>query len=378
MALRLPINGIRHHAFKGRLEELYRLAPGKRVTLSVEHENEVERDAVICFLGQEHLGYVRTGHDHDVALQMVESSGRRSVLGRIVELDKVGRIIWVEVEAHAVIDCPKACTGNLLESWHYEGPLLPEEREVTLLHSMMDTLEMLVEAGTPWDLEMQQYLESIEEHGWRDMSMEFRLQLEHTLKLMTESESMEGYGKAANQLQYFIDHMGSPETRKQQANWLLGMVHSTEMKRIRTAFGEQVEEVVRLLPENFINLFLTDGELLMGRLWYLRQGYTNIRGLMTLLALGVFMKEENQEIVPHQIPRDWIVAWAQRRNNEAKADTVRQLICDYELERSNKPLTNQLDAMEEACRQKGQTFNYNAPVGVQVAQTSMVVCPQKN
>jgi len=44
---RFPINGIRHHDFKGRLDELYELAPGKRMSISVEHDNVGEVDAAI-------------------------------------------------------------------------------------------------------------------------------------------------------------------------------------------------------------------------------------------------------------------------------------------------------------------------------------------
>lgn len=149
---RFPITGIRHHAFKGRLDELYECAPGKRVTMSIEPENEAEPDAVICLLGCEHLGYVRSGNDHDAALKLLETSGKRSIIGKVVEVDRDNRVVWVEADAPAPTDDTRPRhKGNLLETWKYDGPLLPDPTELTLLHSVADTPTLFAQITQPLD-----------------------------------------------------------------------------------------------------------------------------------------------------------------------------------------------------------------------------------
>ena len=57
------INGLRHHDFKDKLDELYEFAPGHRMSISIEHDNAHEEDAVIVYLGSKCVGYVRSGAD---------------------------------------------------------------------------------------------------------------------------------------------------------------------------------------------------------------------------------------------------------------------------------------------------------------------------
>lgn len=149
--------------------------------------------------------------------------------------------------------------------------------------------------------------------------------------------------------------MGSPETRQRQARWLLETARGEEMKRVRMAYGERASEVVRMLPEVFVDMFLNDGEMLMARLWYLRQSGTVVRGILTLIALSIILKEETQEISLTDIPREWIIAWARRRENEKKADVVHQLIADFALERNDDALARQLDEMQRFCRPRHLT-----------------------
>lgn len=348
---RFPITGIRHHAFKGRLDELYECAPGKRVTMSIEPENEAEPDAVICLLGCEHLGYVRSGNDHDAALKLLETSGKRSIIGKVVEVDRRNRVVWVEADAPAPTDDTRPRhKGNLLETWKYDGPLLPDPTELTLLHSVADTLEMLVEQREPWDEDLQAYLTAIGEHCWRDISIEFRAQTERTLHKMTEAAEMKGYAEAAIRLQFIIDHMGSPETRQRQARWLLDATRSEDMQRVRAAYGPHAEAAAAGLPPVFVDLFLSDGEILMGRLWYMRQRHEVIRGVLTLLALNVLLREEAREISYDGISREWMIEWAKRRGDAEADSVVHQLIADFELAQTDAPLLRRLDEMHAACR----------------------------
>lgn len=310
MIYSFPINGIRHHAFKGKLEELYEIAQGKRVTLSVEHENVVEADAVICFLGCRHLGYVRTGSDHDCALSVLMSSGKRSIIGKVTRVDRVNRVVWVDVCHDRNVVCTPHAREGVLDSWSYDGPLLPESTEVTLLHSMIDSLEQLVELHEPCDGDMVSYLDTIHEHCWRDISVELRCQMERVLSLATAlKDEVEGYGDVANRLQYILDWMGSPENRRRQAEWILNMAESSSIRIVKAALGKGAVDAARLLPTSLTEMFLADGELLMGRMCYMRMNYSVIRGAMTLLTLNLLLACEAQEIDLGAVRNRWTVAW---------------------------------------------------------------------
>ena len=57
---RFAITGLRHHDFANRLDELYDKAMGKRMSISIEHDNPGEMDAVIVYWGRCFVGYVRS------------------------------------------------------------------------------------------------------------------------------------------------------------------------------------------------------------------------------------------------------------------------------------------------------------------------------
>lgn len=91
------ITGLRHHDFANRLDELYDNAMGKRMSISIEHDNPGEMDAVIVYWGRNFVGYVRSGTDRERACSLILSSGRGTMLGKIVEVDRDHRVLWMEI-----------------------------------------------------------------------------------------------------------------------------------------------------------------------------------------------------------------------------------------------------------------------------------------
>ena len=350
MIEQFPITGIRHHDFKDRLDELHKLAPGKRVTLSIEHENVAETDAVICFMGCQHLGYVRSGNDRDRAFGAIEASGRRSIMGRAVSVSPDGRTALVEVEVAEPAVTVKHESDDVLKAWSYDGPMLHEATETVRLHSMTDMLVALIDGGEAWDEDMEACLETIGKEGWRDISLEFRSQLEHCMQGLTGACNTPGYAAAAERMQYIIDYMGSPETRRRQAQWLIDVARSEEMKRIRLSCGDKAVQLAERLPRSSFEMFVNDGEVFMGKLWYLRQPYNVARGVLTLVALNLLLNEGDKEGWLDCIPQEWLMAWARRRGSEADAEVVHRIIADHKLEQTDKPLLDLLDQMHETCR----------------------------
>lgn len=200
---RFTITGIRHHDFRGRLDELYEPALGKRMSISVEHDNPQEPDAVIVYWGKKWVGYVRSGKDREQAYSLIKASGRGSLLGKIVGYDRENRWLWLEVST----DCDVAPTcedkTNVLTNWSFDGEILPTDEEEVRLHAMLCNLEMTIENREPWDDDMEEWLEYVGQNLWRDISCETSGQVRYILELLTAgSTEHKEYAHAADRLQY--------------------------------------------------------------------------------------------------------------------------------------------------------------------------------
>lgn len=86
---RFIVNGLRHHDFKGRLDELFEQAPGCRMSISVEKDNLGEENAIIVHWGKKFVGYARSGKDRQLAYSLIMACGRGSMMGRIARRVRV-------------------------------------------------------------------------------------------------------------------------------------------------------------------------------------------------------------------------------------------------------------------------------------------------
>lgn len=208
-AYRFAINGLRHHDFAQRLDELYELALGRRMSISIEHDNPGETDAVIVYWGKRLVGYVRSGEDRQKAVSLIGQTGRGSLLGKVVDVDRKKRWLWMEISSEQTLAPTIDARPNLLTNWAFDGQMLPADEEEVRLHAMLCNLEMVVEAREPWDEDMEDWLQYAEQNMWRDISLETSEQVKRILTLLTAAD-VEAYGAAASRLQMAIDTMGTP------------------------------------------------------------------------------------------------------------------------------------------------------------------------
>lgn len=347
-----PINGLRHHDFKERLDELYEHAQGRRVSVSIEHDNPGETDAVIVYMGQSCVGYVRSGTDRERACELIAASGRCSLLGRIVGVCREQRLLWMELTAAdaAVVKHP-ADSPTMLAGWTFNGRTLPIDEGCVRLHAMLSNLEMLIEADEPWDADMEEWLGYIVSNMWRDISLEATQQVRRILTLLTAGSTRHDvYAVKADTLQVAVDHMGSPEVRRMQARQIVDMAHSDAMELLMLQYGDDAKAAVRQLPDALVRLFLQDGEIFMGRLWYMHRPQKQIQAVKTLLSMMVRLKDDDGKTETDAIPREWMLAWGARQKDRAKADVVQQIVCSFEMERNNPALALKLqDMLESSC-----------------------------
>lgn len=343
-----PINGIRHHDFGDRLDELYRLAPGRRMSISIEHDNPGEEDAVIVYWGKKFVGYVRSGEDHNLAARLIQQTGRGSLLGKIVGVDPEKRWLWMEIDSELTLTQPVEARPNLLTNWTFDGKTLPTDEEVVRLRSMLDCLEMVIDQQEPWDAEMEEWLEYVEQNLWRDISCETSTQLKRILALLSAG-SDPTYRKVSSRLQLTIDSMGSPEVRRLQAQQILVKAHSSSMDLLLLHYAESAKDAIRKLPAELLSLFMKDGEVFMGRMWYLHLPTRQVQAIQTLLAMMVRLKDDDGQAASQAIPREWLIQWATGQQDKRKAEVVHEIISTFELQRTNPQLAHQMAHMLQDC-----------------------------
>lgn len=347
---KLRINGLRHHDFKDRLDELYELAPGHRMSISIEHDNVAEQDAVIVYWGKHFVGYVRSGEDRELALSLIQASGRATMLGRIVGFDRGNRWLWMEISSQQEPTPTKNRPSTILTGWHFEGKTLRLDEDEERLHTMLCNLEMTLEQQEPWDEDMEQWLEYCEGNLWLDISLEASEHVTRILGLLTDGSNAQiAYMEAANRLQRAVDRMGSPEMRRKQAEQIIKKAHSYDMNVLLLHYGNTAKDCIRQLPKVLIDLFLEDGEIFMGRLWYLHRPTKQIRAIKTLLAMMIRLKDDEEKKVVHDIPEQWLIAWGTRQKDKTKAEVVREIVSTFEMEKLKPELISQMQEMTDGC-----------------------------
>lgn len=293
---RFTVNGLRHHDFAERLDELCRLAPGRRLTLCVEPDNPGEADAVIAYLGSRCVGYVRSGQRAE-ACALIRASRQEVLQGRVVGTDRQRRWLTVEMTAARLTlpSQPEAGRSHLLSRWSFEGRTLPVDEAERRLHAMLASLQIVLESCEPWEDDVEEWLEYIERQLWRDISSETSAQVAHILRLLTDGTPRHPlYADKALRLQLAIERMGSPEVRRRQAQHIVELARSAHMDELLCHYGQRAGEAVLSLPAELKRLFQDDGELLMGRLWYLRLPRHQVRALRTLLAMTVRLHDDER------------------------------------------------------------------------------------
>ena len=376
---RFPINGIRHHDFRGRLDELYELAPGKRMSIAVEHDNPQEPDAVIVYWGKRWVGYVRSGEYRELAYSLIKASGRGSLLGRIVDVDKEKRWLWMEISTECRVTSTSEDKPNVLTNWSFDGEILPTDEEEQQLYTMLCNLLMVVEAREQWEEDTEEWLEFVEQNLWRDISCETSEQVKHLLEMLTAGSKEVGeYARAADRLQIAIDYMGSPEVRRLQAQQIIDKASSKDMDLLLLRYGQNVKDVIRKLPQELVSLFEKDGEVFMGRLWYLHRPYKQIQALKTLLSMMVRLKDDNGEEASSAISKHWLIQWGTNQKDRRKAEIVHEILSTFELESTNPEMAQKMSEMMDCCNMQKQAESNNARIAEAIEKQKPSVINQMN
>ena len=290
----IPIVGIRHHDYGDNLERLYGMAMGHVATLMLQPDNKFEANAVPCSLLGKCLGYVRSGQDREQMHAALLASGRKSLTGHVVRVDRELRVVYVEVKVSGKPKALPKTVGHMLSSWSYDGPVLPTDMEMLIQQSQASTMiDLLSEQPEQWNEDLECLLVRLCDNGWSDLSGENFDEMRTILSLLTQASTRsKDFANAASRLQYAMDYMSSPESQQKRLNRLHDLAQSEGMEQLLHQLGDQAQARVESLPRELLDNFDQKPCELLSRLWYLRESRTRIWQVISLLAVRLALSAQ--------------------------------------------------------------------------------------
>jgi len=287
--------GFRHHAFKDRLEELYAQAEGNTMTLWIEEENKLQKNAVRVNLVDKFVGYVRRGYQCEMAEELMRKE-QLGVVGDVIDIDKKYRLITLEVESEFEVDIEGKERVDELGGWHYDGDLLCQEDDDITLKCMLTNLERCAVRISPVNEKLMGYINYIQDNLWRDAGIESQHQLERCIQLFTANRNkQEGYMDIANRLASIATEANSPEKRQIQVDHLFELAHNNQVKGLIKELGEEkVKDIINGFPKFLLKLFENNPQEYVGKIWYIGCSYEKFRMLQTVMAMRIAMMDEGK------------------------------------------------------------------------------------
>lgn len=148
---RLHIVALPYYEVGECLDEFLAQAPGLAMTLRPEPKNRVDANAICAYDWQgRKAGYVAV-HDQQEAWQMLRGSGRRSLRGRITEVNAAHKCVVFECHVETMGEVEELFPESTLLEWSYSGPEMAPTQELMTLEYMMDEIGERLDEHESWD-----------------------------------------------------------------------------------------------------------------------------------------------------------------------------------------------------------------------------------
>ena len=149
--VRLHIVALPYCEVSGCLGEFFAEAQGCAMTLRPDPTNDVDVNAICAYdwLGR-HVGYVAI-HDQLAAWQTLRGSGRRSLRGRVCEVNAEHKCVVFECSVETMGDVEDLYPQTAYHEWTYTGPVLKATQEMVTLDYMTDEISERLEERNSWN-----------------------------------------------------------------------------------------------------------------------------------------------------------------------------------------------------------------------------------
>ncbi len=149
--VRLHIVALPYYEVGGCLGEFLAEAQGRAMTLRPEPTNDVDVNAICAYDWQgRHVGYVAI-HDQLAAWQTLRGSGRRSLRGRVCEVNAEHKCVVFECSVETMGNVEDLYPQTAYHKWTYTGPVLKATQEMVTLDYMTDEISERLEERNSWN-----------------------------------------------------------------------------------------------------------------------------------------------------------------------------------------------------------------------------------
>ena len=183
---KIHIVALPYYEVGGCLGEFLAQAQGRAMTLRPDPANAFDPYAICAYDWQgRHVGYV-SNHDVGDTWRTLRGSGRKSLRGRVVEVNSQHHCLLFECHVETLGEVGDLYpTASYLE-WTYTGPVLKATQELVTLEYMMDEISERLDEFEGWSqeerCEMSDYrrrlclrLMEIDDSGFRELTEELKM-----------------------------------------------------------------------------------------------------------------------------------------------------------------------------------------------------------
>ena len=147
---KIHIVALPYYDVGGCLGEFLAEAQGRAMTLRPDPANDFDVLAVCAYDWQgRHVGYVAS-HDLKEAWRTLRGSGRKSLRGRVVEVNVEHKCLLFECHVETLGEVDDLYPTAPYQEWRYTGPVLKETQELVTLDYMMDEISERLDEYEGW------------------------------------------------------------------------------------------------------------------------------------------------------------------------------------------------------------------------------------
>lgn len=291
------INGLTHCKVAHQLDAFMQTAPGRKIFLKPEQENEHDPLAIAAYMGVKKIGYV-SRLTQAAAWAGLRGSGRPTLHGRVTEVCHNPKALTFEATVPILADVTELYSPTRFATWQYTGPRLPKsEEQETAEVAAYELLEMIA-AGETGD-EADEVFSTFMQLTRYDLSAEMS-DLRGQLITALEQSACPEWKAAARDLHRLCSQMGGTHLKRELADRLVHTLpHSPEaarmMQRTRHVDTGQVRRELEALPYRLYDDYCTDPVLFVSRLLYAHIPWNKLNDMLSGITVLRLAKEQTAE-----------------------------------------------------------------------------------
>lgn len=282
-----------------RIAAFYDEAMGRTFTFRVSEANNVDVKAVIAYDWKgRRVGYVKDS-ERMMALAMMSCSGRKSLRGRVAEVNAEHKCLTVEVESEWDGKQFEMGLDETFLKWHYSGPMMKETEEMESLCFMMDEIDERLEEMELWTETDWADFHDLMENFCRVTKLDISAEMINYRKQLTRKLEDRGLKELAFKVELENGRAGSGSKSGDVKDYWLHLL--TSQGRGSKLYAERekhsVAEIERQLmefPDDLYNTWVNNRDQFVAKVYYMHIPKQVLWGFLSGIAFVEMMRRGNQ------------------------------------------------------------------------------------